>query len=151
VSVEDAAVDGPQEAAKAFVDAVAWGEHHRIWDLLSTEGQRIVLRVGANLGMDEALVARLREGTAATAEREEFLTDLVSGLRADLAGNDLDAVEAERDPDDLETPGPGKARVLLVVPTPAVLNLPGLPVATVEMSDEDGQWRVDRLMPRTSK
>jgi hypothetical protein len=149
--VDDVAVDGPQEAAKAFVDAVAWGEHHRIWDLLSTEGQRIVLRVGANLGMDEALVARLREGTAATAEREEFLTDLVSGLRADLAGNDLDAVVAEVDPEDPAPPGPGKARVLLVVPTPAVLNLPGLPVATVEMSDEDGQWRVDRLMPRTSK
>lgn len=149
--MSDAVANGPEQVAKAFVDAVAWGEHHKIWDLLSAEGRRVVLRVGANKGMDEALVARLRDGTAATAEREEFLTDLLTGLRADLAGNDLDAVVAEVDADDPAPPGPGKSRVLLVAPLPAVLNLPGLPVATAEMSDEDGQWRVDRLTPRTSK
>lgn len=141
----------PEGVAKAFVDAVAWGEHHKVWDLLSAEGRSVVLRVGAKLGMDEALIARLRDGTAATAEREEFLTDLLTGLRADLAGNDLDAVVAELDSEDPAPAEPGKARVLLVVPVPAVLNLPGLPVATAEVSDEDGQWRVDRLLPRTSK
>ena len=149
--MSDAVANGPEEVAKAFVDAVAWGEHHTIWDLLSAEGRRVVLKVGANKGMDQALVARLRDGTAATAEREEFLTDLLTGLRADLAGNDLDAVVAEVDAEDPAPLEPGKSRVLLVAPLPEVLNLPGLPVATAEMSDEDGQWRVDRLTPRTSK
>ena len=141
--------DGPEVVGKAFVDAIAWGEHHRVWELLSTGGQGTVLRVGAARGMDEALVARLRAGTAATGEREEFLSDLVNGLRADLAGNDLDAVEAEIDL--TGESDPGTARVLLVAPLPAVLNLPGLPVATVELRDEAGEWRVERILPRTSQ
>lgn len=139
----------PQGVAKVFVDAVAWGEHHTVWDLLSAEGRGVVLRVGAMQGMDEALAARLREGTAARAEREEFLADLIAGLRADLAGNDLDSVVAEVDA--VPTGEPDKARVILVAPVPEVLKLPGLPVATVELSAEAGQWRVDRLIPRTSK
>lgn len=136
------------ERAKAFVDAVAWGEHLKVWDLLSEEGRRTVLRVGAARGMDEGLAARLRDGTAATGEQDEFLADLVKGLRADLAGSDLDALEAELDPDTSE---PGRARVVLVAPLPEVLNLPGLPVASVEMAEEDGGWRVDRLIPRTTQ
>lgn len=138
------------EQAKAFVDAVAWGEHHKVWELLSEEGRRTVLRVGAARGMDEGLAARLGDGTATAGEQDQFLSDLVNGLRADLAGNDLDALEAELDPD----PGaadPGRARVVLVAPLPEVLNLPGLPVASVQMAEEDGGWRVDRLIPRTSQ
>lgn len=143
--------EGPEGVAKAFVDAVAWGEHHIVWDLLSAEGRRVVLRVGAQHGMDDALAARLREGTAARGEREEFLADLISGLRADLAGNDLDALEAEADPAATDDHQSGTARVILVAPLPEVLKLPGLPVASVELTDEGGQWRVDRLTPLTSK
>ncbi|MDP9419292.1 MAG: hypothetical protein M3P53_03940 [Actinomycetota bacterium] len=141
--------DGPEIVAKGFVDAIVWGEHHRVWDLLSAEGRRTVLRVGASRGMDDALIARLRDGTAATSEREDFLGDLVNGLRADLAGNDLDAVEAELDNDD--TAPAGTARVMMVAPVPAVLNLPGLPVAAVDLVEEAGEWRVERIIPRTSK
>jgi hypothetical protein len=141
----------PEEAAKAFVDAVAWGEHHTVWDLLSADGRSLVLRVGAMRGMDEGLAARLGNGTAATAEREQFLTDLISGLRADLAGNDLDNIEVERVDQGGASPAPGRVKVLLVSPLPAVLALPGLPVAEVEMAEEAGQWRVDKLLPRTSK
>ncbi len=136
------------ERAKAFLDAVAWGEHLKVWELLSEEGRSTVLRVGAARGMDEGLAARLRDGTAATAEQDEFLADLVNGLRSDLAGNDLDALEAELD---AEVPEPGRARVILVAPLPEVLNLPGLPVASVDLTEEDGGWRVDRLIPRTSQ
>lgn len=140
----------PEEVATTFVSAVAWGEHHTVWNLLSGEGRTLVLRLGATRGMDQALAARLRDGTAATAEREEFLTDLVNGLRADLAGNDLDTLEAERDLAG-EEGGAGTVRVILVSPLPEVLGLPGLPFATMEMTEEEGGWRVDRLVPRTSK
>lgn len=140
----------PEKVAKAFVDAVAWGEHHTVWELLSEDGRHLVLRVGATRGMDQALATRLRDGTATTVEREEFLTDLVSGLRADLAGNDLDNLDAEL-MDDTGPPEPGRARVLLVLPLPEILAIPGLPVAEVEMVEETGQWRVDKLLPRTSK
>ncbi|MBW3611854.1 MAG: hypothetical protein KY438_10060 [Actinobacteria bacterium] len=141
----------PEQVAKSFVDAVAWGEHHAVWELLSTEGRTLVLRLGATRGMDQALAARLRDGTAATAEREEFLTHLVNGLRADLAGNDLDAAEAEVDAAGVEAATPGTARVLLVSPLPEVLALPGLPFASVELTQEASGWRIDRLIPRTSK
>jgi len=134
--------------AKVFVDAVAWGEHHTVWDLLSAAGRKVVLRVGAMRGMDQDLADRLGEGTAATAEREEFLTDLVSGLRADLTGNDLDNLVAEQ----VEAAtAPGRAMVMLVLPLPPALGIAGLPVAEVEMTEEAGQWRVDKLVPRTSK
>ncbi|HWH35136.1 MAG TPA: hypothetical protein VNT56_07425 [Acidimicrobiales bacterium] len=141
----------PEEVAKTFVDAVAWGEHHTVWDLLSSEGRETVLRVGATRGMDKELALRLRDGAAATAEREEFLADLVRGLRADLAGNDLDNLEAERLEDGDPVPEAGQVTVMLVSPLPPVLAQPGLPVAEVKMRDEQGQWRVDRLLPRTSK
>jgi hypothetical protein len=141
----------PQDVAKAFVEAVAWGEHHTVWELLSAEGRTVVLRLGATRGMDQALAARLRDGTAATAEREEFLTDLINGLRADLAGNDLDTLEAELQDDLVGGDASGTARVLLVSPLPAVLALPGLPFASVELTEETDGWRIDRLIPRTSK
>ena len=141
----------PETVAKTFVDAVAWGEHHLVWDLLSSDGRQVVLRVGAARGMDQDLASRLGKGTASDVEHEEFLTDLVSGLRADLAGNDLDNLDAERIDDDTAPVEPGRARVLLVLPLPDILAIPGLPVAEVEMVQETGQWRVEKLLPRTSK
>lgn len=141
----------PETVAKTFVDAVAWGEHHTVWDLLSSEGRHVVLRVGAARGMDQDLTTRLGDGTASAVEHEEFLTDLVTGLRADLAGNDLDNLDTERIEDDTAPPEPGRARVLLVLPLPDILAIPGLPVAEVEMVQETGRWRVEKLLPRTSK
>lgn len=141
----------PETVAKTFVDAVAWGEHHTVWDLLSSEGRHVVLRVGATRGMDQDLAMRLGDDTASAVEREEFLTDLVTGLRADLAGNDLDNLDTERIEDDTAPADPGRARVLLVLPLPDILAIPGLPVAEVEMVQETGRWRVEKLLPRTSK
>ncbi len=138
---------GPEETARAFVDAVTWGDHRRVWDLLGVEGRTTVLRIAGNRGMDEALVARLRDGTAADAERDEFLADLVNGLRADLAGNDLDALEYELDASPHE---PGRARVVVHSPLPAALG-GTLPAASVELSYEAGEWRVERLVPLTSQ
>lgn len=127
--------------AQAFVEAVAWGEHLRVWELLGSEGRKTVLRVAVNHGMDEALAARLREATATTGERDEFLADLVAGLRADLAGNDLDSLQFSPDP----APEPGRFRVGMSVPMP-LLEVNGLPVGMVEMTEDDGQWRVERLV-----
>ena len=141
---------GPDEegavlAARSFIEAITWGEHRRVWELLGPEGRKIVLRVAVNHGMDEALAARLREGTAGPAESEEFLAELVTGLRADLAGNDLDALEYACDGIDVE---PGRVRVVLTAPIPPLLGPVGLPVGSLELTAHDGQWRVERLTPR---
>lgn len=136
----------PVQTATAFVGAVVWGEHLRVWELLGREGRTTVLRVATDRGMPEDLAARLRDGTAATLEREEFLTDLVNGLRSDLHGNDVDALEFELGPDlGDET----VARVVALSPTPAPALLGGaLPAASIELAREDGTWRVVRLVPR---
>ena len=136
----------PVDTARSFVNAVAWGEHHTVWDLLAEEARRTILRIALTRGMDEDQVTRLAQGTAASSEREEFLTDLVNGLRADLLGVDVDTLEYEADPD---PPGTGQARVVLTSPFPATMSVVpgGLPAGSLEMVQERGGWRVDRLVP----
>lgn len=138
---------GPQEAARAFIDAVAWGDHGQVWELLGLEARTTVFKVATARGMDEALAARLRDGTAADGEREEFLADLINGLRADLSGNDLDALEFEVD---TELQEPERARVVLNVPLPAAFG-GYLPCGSVELALEDGSWRVARLVPQITR
>ena len=142
----------PLDVAREFVDSVVWGEHLKVWELLGLEARTTVLKVASNRGMDEALMARLRDGTASVAERDEFLTDLVNGLRADLSGNDLDALEYE---EDAEPPEPGRARVVISVPV-AVGFGGNLPVGSVELATEpstngETAWRIERLVPQVSK
>ncbi len=139
--------DSPVGVAKAFIDAIAWGDHKKVWELLAPEGRRTVLRIATKHGMDAALAARLREGTAGSAESEEFLIELVNGLRADLLGNDLDSLQYAEDtaPD----PDPARVRVVLTAPLVEALAVAsaGLPIGSVELTADDGQWRVERLVP----
>jgi len=137
----------PDETARAFVDAVVWGEHNLVWELLAADARTTVLKVAVNRGMDEQLAARLRDGTASGPEREEFLADLVNGLRNDLAGNDLDNLEYEVDVTPSE---PGRARVLIQAPLNPLLG-GYLPAASVELSDEAGRWKIERLLPLTTQ
>lgn len=140
------------DAAREFVDAVVWGDHGKVWTLMGIEARTTVLKVASDRGMDEALVARLRDGTASDAERDEFLLDLIAGLRADLAGNDLDALEYE---EDAEPPEPGRSRVVILVPV-AIGFGGNLPVGSVELAIESStsgepEWRIQRLVPQVSK
>jgi hypothetical protein len=130
--------------AQTFIEAIAWGEHRRVWELLAPEGRKVVLRVAVKNGMDEALAARLRDGTAGPGETEEFLAELLTGLRADLAGNDLDSLEYSADQD----ASPERVRIMLSAPVPPLLGPVGLPVGSVEVARHDGQWLVERLTPR---
>ncbi len=133
--------------ARQFIDAIAWGEHRKVWDLLSREGRNAVLRVATRRGMDEGLSARLRDSQAAKADEEVFLTDLVNGLRADLAGTDLDSLEFEIDP---APPEPDRTWIMLIAPMNATIGVPGLPVATAELTNVEGSWRVERISPRAT-
>lgn len=134
-------------AARAFVEAVVWGDHLKVWELLGLEARTIVLKVASDRGMDEALMARLRDGTATDGERDEFLGDLVNGLRADLSGNDLDAFGYEGDDHFDEV---GRARVVVTVPAPPMMGS-DLPVASVELDSESGVWKVVRMVPQSTK
>ncbi len=143
-SPEEEALD----AARRFVQAVAWGEHRTVWSLLGREGRSTVLRIAVTRGMDEALSARLRDGTTSSGEEHQFLTDLVNGLRADLAGTDLDGLDYDIEPGPAE---PGRLHVMLSAPVHANLGVAGLPVGTLEMVEADGAWVVERLLPRAKR
>lgn len=136
------ASDDPAVAAKRFVDAVAWNEHTDVWDMLSDEARLAVLEVATRRGMDALLSARLREGTAATEERDDFLADLLHGLRAELVGVDLEALR-------YETVGGGatiaeSTLVRLVIDVAVELGAP-VPVAHLELIVERQRWAVVRL------
>ena len=137
----------PVEVAREFLEAVVWGDHTKVWESFGLEARTAVLKVAGNRGMDEALSARLRDGTAAESELNEFLADLVTGLRADMAGNDLDSLTYELDtgPQD-----PGRARVVVNVPIPPPMG-GYLPAASVELTGEAGEWKIVRLLPQMSK
>ena len=138
----------PADAARTFVQAVAWGEHHLVWELLSSEAQRVVMGIATSRGMPEPLAARLRDGTASQAELDQFRGDLVNGFRADLLAVDVDTLEYDVVEDVLE---PGTAKVLLVVPVPNPVLGAGLPAASLELSRKGEDWRVERLVSRLAK
>lgn len=140
------APEGPEPVARAFVDAVAWAEHTRVWELLSASARLAVLDLATRRGMDALLAARLREGTAADDERDEFLADLLQGIRVDLRGIDLDAARCgDVDP----SAGPeGSAVVTLLEDVAAEMGGP-VPVGTVELVVEPGgRWAVARVRGR---
>jgi len=132
----------PVEVARAFLDAVVWGEHSSVWDLLDDTGRRTVLQVATRGGLGAVPAARMREGTASAGERDRFLTALVHGLRRDLAGTDVDAVVLTL----VEPPSAGTAVVLLELPVPEALGGP-VPAGSVELSEVGATWRVTRLVP----
>lgn len=145
--------DGQIGAAREFVDAVAWGEHQRVWELLAAEGRSLVLEIAGRRGMDADLVRELGSGSADDADRGAFLVDLVNGLRRDLGGTDLDRVEFESG---AAAPGmspKGDDHAFVTVSEPSVADLAALggralPVATVELARESHDWRVVRLVPQ---
>jgi hypothetical protein len=143
VSVGEAAL----KTAAEFLDAIVWGEHNVVWRLIGSEGRAEVLEVATKRGMDEGLAARLRADTASPAETNEFLADLVNGLRSELAGNDLDHVTYELDEAESDEQ---KAVVKLHVPLHPLLG-GTLPIGTLFLVFEGGDWKVARLIPLTSK
>lgn len=133
--------------ASAFIEAVVWGEHNKVWELLASSGRTEVLEVATKRGMDEALAERLGSGTGSPAETNEFLTDLLNGLRSELAGNDLDHLSFELD---ATRSGGGRAKVVMHVPLHPGLG-GTLPIGTIDLATEGSAWRVERLVPLTSK
>ena len=133
--------------AEDFIDGVVWGDHNKVWDLIGAGGREEVLEVATKRGMDEALAERLKGNVGSPAETNEFLADLVNGLRAELAGNDLDRITYGIDEDQT---GPGRTAVKMFVPLHPLLG-GTLPIGTLYLVAEGDAWKVERLIPLTSK
>lgn len=137
--------DGPAEVAGRFLQAIVWGEHVAVWEMLSPAGREAVLAAGERRGLDPLQAQRLRLGTSPHVERDTFLTGLVRGLRVDFANV---AIEETRPVDDGVPLDDGSVEVALECP--ASFGSGGWAAGTVVLSQHRGAWLVDRLAPVVS-
>lgn len=133
-------------AASRFLDAILWGEHQQVWDLLSSAGREHVLEAGGRRGLDPMQAQRLRLGTSPLEERDSFLTGLVHGLRVDFASVPLDEVRPAGEP---VTRSDGSLEIQLVCP--ASFGPGAWSAGSVTLSFVDDAWRVDRVHPVVSR
>lgn len=139
--------------AKAFVEAIVWGEHVHVWELLSPEGREHVLRAASRKGLDAVAAERARQNTWSTEEADTFLTALLHGLRVDLSGVDLDQILVAEQPQRLDD---GSLQFHLECPStlPSLLTrganwaAGAVVVAPTPKRNEKPTWRVTRLIAR---
>ena len=137
-----------RDTVAAFVHAIVWGEHHRVWELLGPAARDRVLESACRRGLDSVAAARARLGTWGTEEADQFLTALVRGLRVDLSGVDLELVQvvegAEVQPD-----GSLRFRLESTTALPAILTGgANWAAGAVLIAVEADGWRVRSLEPR---
>jgi hypothetical protein len=129
-----------------FLDAIVWGEHSTVWMLLSTAGRDHVLDAGSRRGLDAVQAERLRQGTSAGDELDQFLTGLLQGLRVDFAAVQLEEVEPVM-PVEVSDDG----RVAINLECPATFGDRGWAAGSVVLAYEGGSWLVDRVNPLVSR
>lgn len=139
----DADPAGVRAAAEAFVHAVVWGEHTVVWDLLSDTGRATALAVARNHGLDRVVASRIEDDLADPRELDDFLRQLLEGIRRDLRSVDTNEIRVA----DVSMSGSENAVATLVVPS--LLPGPDWAAGHLDMRyDVDCRWRVDRLEPR---
>lgn len=137
--------EGPVRAAARFLDAIVWGEHLVVWEMLSPVGREVVLAAGERRGLDPLQAQRLRLGTSPIEERDAFLSGLVRGLRVDFSNVSLEEV---RPADEGVAQEDGSVEVTLECP--ARFGPEGWAAGSVVLSRTGGEWLVDRVVPVVS-
>jgi hypothetical protein len=143
---------GAVAVVKRFFFAVSIGDGEALWEELGEQARAYVLNVAVQQGMDFELGSRLRLGTAEPTEWEDYLANLVWGVQRDTDGIDLANLAYEG-----EAIENGQVRVRYAVPLGLVLpggtaggTTPTIPAGSVITEQENGRWRVQRLVPRPS-
>lgn len=129
-----------------FLDAIVWGEHSKVWELLSDSGRDIVLAAGSRRGLDAIQAARLRQGTSPQVELDQFLTGLLQGLRVDFAAVSLDEVKPASPVVELDD-----GRVEVKLECPATFGERDWAAGSIVLSRGDSGWAVDRVIPLVSR
>jgi len=137
---------GPASSADRFIQAIVWGEHVVVWEMLSEAGREHVLEAGGRRGLDPLQAQRLRQGTSPQDELDSFLTGLVHGLRVDFAAVPLDDVRAEEPttPTQVDT-------IEVALHCPASFGEERWAAGSVQLSRTDDTWLVDRVNPLVSR
>ena len=143
----------PVDTARRFIDAIVWGEHLIVWELLSPMARRAAIAIAERNGHDVLASARARNGTWTPQEADQLLGDLVRGLRVDLAAVDPAAIlvgEATT----LVGPTGLMATVELTVPSllpPALTGGDDWAAGHIELVETDAGWLVERLVSRRAQ
>ncbi len=132
-------------AARKFLDAIVWGEHLTIWDMLTPSAREVALAGAARRGLDAIAAERARQGTWTDAQRDELLGALVRGLRVDLAGAPLDELSVGS-----ATLAEGQRATVVVEGASALPTIVtggrDWPVARIVLvEDATGGWSVERI------
>ncbi|NNE12554.1 MAG: hypothetical protein HKN41_09980 [Ilumatobacter sp.] len=132
----------PVDVAARFVEAIAWGEHTVVWELLSPTGRSTAVSVALARGLDRVIASRIVDNVADPAELDEFLRRLLHGLRRDLRSVDVAEIKVVAcDVDDRS------AIAHLITPS----TIPGTDAwaagRVVMAADDAGRWAIDRLEP----
>ncbi|HYR63571.1 MAG TPA: hypothetical protein VET24_13200 [Actinomycetota bacterium] len=141
------ASDEPLKAAERFFQALAGDDARGLWDCFGEQARSYVLNVGLERGMDFDLNSRLRQGTATDQEFEEFMGDLLQGVRRDLRGVDIQrlAFESQVEP---ETTLRVRVTYLVTLGEPGVGIVTAVPAGSLVMVLERDDWKVERIVPR---
>ncbi len=136
-------MESPADVAGRFLHAVRQRAGADMWAMLSPIARTYVLDLGERIGVPADVIGRMRIDTADEVDRARFLNDVVSGIRADLQGADLDRLEVEVFDHDRD-----RARVGLVQPIGDGVGppMPAIPAAWLEMSYSDEGWSIDALV-----
>lgn len=134
-------------AAERFFEALANGDGRALWAVMSDDARAYVLNIAVERSMEFDLYSRLRDGTASEEEVDSYLADLLEGIRADLQGVKLDrlAFESAAEPE-----SPMRMRVTYLMRMDATIGgvETAIPAGSLIMVHEDGEWKMDRLVPR---
>jgi len=144
---EEVASEGALAVAETCFAQVAAGDAEGLWSLFSEPAQAYILNVGHERGMDFDLTSRLRAGAASSDEHEAFLSDVLAGIRRDLAGIDFArlAFDSKAEP---EAPMQVRVHYLIQMGPDIPELLTAIPAGSLVLSLQPDGWRVERLVPR---
>lgn len=135
------------ESAERFFTAMDENDLRGFWDLMSSDAKAYVLELALTRGMDFDLNSRLRQGAATDEELDTYLEELLEGIKRDLRGVDFQRLAYEVA---VEPGAPDKLRVTYLTRMDATLGdvQPTLPAGSLRMIHEDGEWKIERLIPK---
>ena len=132
----------PTDVASRFIEAIAWGEHTVVWELLSTVGRATAVSVALTNGLDRVVAARITDGVADPVEFDEFLRQLLHGLRRDLRSVDVAEIRVGAC-----QVADGSATAHLSTPS-AIPGTEAWAAGRIRLTaEESGSWAIDRLEP----
>lgn len=136
----------PVSIAERFIEAIVWGEHFTVWEMLSDAGRELVLEAGGRRGLDPLQAQRIRQSTSPQDELDSFLTGLVHGLRVDFAAVPLGEVRAAS-----QTIPPEANLIEVQLHCPATFGEGQWAAGSIVLSLSGDSWMVDRVKPLVSR